>query len=286
MKLLVFGHTGQVARALRAREGCARIEALERGDADLEDPVACAARVAETDADAVVVAAAYTAVDRAEEEEALAHRVNALAPGAIAEAAARRRLPLVHISTDYVFDGTGTDPFNPRDPTGPLGAYGRTKLAGEEAVRAAGGVHAILRTSWVVSPHGTNFVRTMLRLGAERDRIGVVADQVGGPTPAAAIAELCLRAAARLGLEPGLTGTYHFSGAPDTTWAGLAREIFARAGLRCEVDEIATADWPTPARRPLNSRLDCADTERAFGLARPDWREGLDRILAVIRSDG
>lgn len=284
MRVLVFGRTGQVAREICARAGCAQIEALGREAADLSDPAACAARVAASDADAVIIAAAYTAVDRAEEEEALALRVNGEAPGAIAAAAARRRIPVVHISTDYVFDGSGTAPFAPDDPTGPLGAYGRTKLAGEEAVRAAGGVHGILRTSWVVSAHGSNFVRTMLRLGAERDRLRVVADQVGGPTPAAAIAELCLGMAGRLGLEPDLSGTYHFSGAPDTSWAGFAREIFARAELDCAVEEIGTADWPTPARRPLNSRLDCAATEAAFGIARPDWRAGLDDILAALHA--
>lgn len=284
MKALVFGRTGQVARALQAREGCAQIEALGREDADLTDPEACAARVEGTDADAVIIAAAYTAVDRAEAEEALATRVNAEAPGAIAQAAARRRIPLVHISTDYVFNGSGTAPFAPDDPTGPLGAYGRSKLAGEDAVRAAGGVHAILRTSWVVSAHGSNFVRTMLRLGAERDRLSVVADQVGGPTPADAVAEACLRMAARLGVEPGLAGTYHLAGAPDTSWADFAREIFRQAKLDCAVDEIATVDWPTPARRPLNSRLDCRATEVAFGVARPDWRAGLDDILAALHA--
>lgn len=209
-------------------------------------------------------------------------RVNAAAPGAIARAAASRGVPLVHISTDYVFDGSGVAPFAPDHPTGPLGAYGRSKLAGEVAVRAAGGVHGILRTSWVVSAHGSNFVRTMLRLGAERDRLNVVEDQIGGPTPAAAIADLCLRMAARLGVDPDLTGTWHLSGGPDTSWAGFAREIFARAGLDCAVDGIASADWPTPAARPLNSRLDNAATVRAFGLPRPDWREGLDDILATL----
>ena len=285
MRVLVFGRTGQVARALLAREGRARIEALGREEADLADPAACAARVAGTDADAVIVAAAYTAVDRAEAEEALATRVNAEAPGAIAVAAARRRIPLVHISTDYVFDGSGDQLFAPNDPTGPLGAYGRSKLAGEEAVRGAGGAHAILRTSWVVSPDGANFVRTMLKLGAERDRLRVVADQVGGPTPAAAIADACLMIAARLGLDPSLSGTYHLSGAPDTSWAGFAREIFARAGLACAVDEIGTADWPTPARRPLNSRLDCRATEAAFGIARPDWKAGLAKVLAELKDE-
>ncbi len=283
MRVLVFGRTGQVARELARRATGITLEAHGRETADLGDPAACAALVRASDADAVIVAAAYTAVDRAEEEEALATTVNAEAPGAIARAAAAAGIPIVHISTDYVFDGSGDAPFAPGDATGPLGAYGRSKLAGEEAVRAAGGVHGILRTSWVVSAHGSNFVRTMLRLGAERERLRIVADQVGGPTPAAAIADLCYAMAAKLGLEPALSGTYHVSGGPDVSWAAFAREIFARAGVDCAVEDIATAEYPTPARRPLNSRLDNASTAAAFGLPRPDWREGLDAILAELR---
>ena len=160
-----------------------------------------------------------------------------------------------------------------------MGAYGRTKLAGEEAVRAAGGVHAIFRTSWVVSAHGSNFVKTMLRLGAERDRLTIVADQVGGPTPAADIAALCLAAAAQLVEDPDKTGTYHISGGPDVSWADFAREIFAQAGISCEVADIPSSDYPTPATRPQNSRMDNRATEAVFGLARPDWRAGLSRIL-------
>ena len=282
MRVLVFGRTGQVAREIALRARGVEIEAHGRDTADFREPDACAALVAATGADAVIVAAAYTAVDRAEEEEALATIVNAETPGAIARAAAARRIPLVHVSTDYVFDGEGDAPFAVNAPTGPLGAYGRSKLAGEAAVRAAGGDHAIVRTSWVVSAHGTNFVRTMLRLGAERDRLRVVDDQVGGPTPAADIADHCLRMAARLGLEPALSGTYHLSGGPDVSWAGFARAIFERAGIDCAVEPIPSEAYPTPARRPRNSRLDNAGTEAAFGLPRPDWRAGLDEILATL----
>lgn len=278
MKYLVFGLNGQLARELQ-RQGEGAIKALSRQEADLSDPAACAAAIATNDVDAVINAAAYTAVDRAEEEEALAQRINADAPGAMARAAASRGLPFVHISTDYVFDGGGTAPFKVTDATDPLGAYGRTKLAGEEAVRAAGGVHAIFRTSWVVSSHGNNFVKTMLRLGSERDTLNIVADQIGGPTPAAGIARACFAAVPQLRDDPDKSGTYHLSGGPDVSWAGFARAIFERAGIECKVSEIPSSAYPTPAKRPLNSRLDNSLTKQVFGLERPDWRAELDEIL-------
>jgi dTDP-4-dehydrorhamnose reductase len=280
MKLLMFGRTGQVATEVqrRAPEGVA-VTALGREQADLSDPEACAEAIRAHAPDAVINAAAWTAVDRAEAEEDAATVINGDAPGAMARACADLRIPFVHISTDYVFDGAGETPFAPDHPTAPLGAYGRSKLAGEEAVRAAGGTHAILRTSWVVSAHGANFVKTMLRLGAERDRLTIVADQVGGPTCAADIADACLRIAAQLKEDPAKSGTYHFSGAPDVSWADFAREIFAQAGLAPEVVDIPTSAYPTPARRPFNSRMDNGRTEAVFGIARPDWREGLRAIL-------
>lgn len=281
MKLLVFGRTGQVASELQ-RLTDVEIEALGRDRADLNDPAACAAIIAATDADAVINAAAYTAVDRAEEDEATAAVINGDAPGAMARAAAARGLPFVHISTDYVFDGQGDAPFAVDHPTGPLGVYGRTKLAGEDAVRAAGGTYAIFRTSWVVSAHGNNFVKTMLRLGAERDRLTIVADQIGGPTPAAAIAAACVTAARQLATDPAKSGTYHLSGGPDTSWADFARAIFDMAGITCEVADIPSSDYPTPAKRPLNSRLDNSRTKAVFGLERPDWRSGLRAILADL----
>ncbi|MDK3074526.1 dTDP-4-dehydrorhamnose reductase [Sedimentitalea sp. JM2-8] len=274
--ILVFGATGQVARELARLGGVA---CLSRAAADLTDPAGCAAQIRAHAPRAVINAAAYTAVDRAETEEALAHAINADAPGAMAAACAERGIPLVQISTDYVFDGTGSAPWKPGDPTGPLGAYGRSKLAGEQAVAAAGGVHAILRTSWVVSAHGSNFVRAMLRLGAERDRLTVVADQIGGPTPARDIAAACLRMAETLVAEPDKRGTYHFSGAPDVSWADFAREIMAQAGLACAIADIPSREYPTPAARPGNSRLDCSGLETVFGIRRPDWRVGLARIL-------
>ncbi|MEM1299215.1 MAG: dTDP-4-dehydrorhamnose reductase [Pseudomonadota bacterium] len=282
MKLLVFGQSGQVATELDRRAG-PDIAAtfLSRTDADLADPISCATRITETDADVIINAAAYTAVDKAEAEEPLALQINAEAPGAMAQAAASRSLPFVHISTDYVFDGSGDTPHKPDNPTGPLNVYGKTKLAGEDSIRASSARHVILRTSWVCSAHGSNFVKTMLRLGRERDRLTIVADQIGGPTPAAAIADACLTIARALhrGAEGG---TYHFAGSPDTSWAGFAREIFAQAGLTADVVDIPTADYPTPARRPLNSRLDCTSLIRDFGIECPDWQAGLAEVLKEL----
>lgn len=277
VKLLIFGKTGQVA--LELQRGAPEARFVGRDEADFSDPATCAALVAAADVDAVINAVAHTAVDKAEEEEALATTANGETPGALARACAAKGIPFVHISTDYVFDGSGEAPFAADHPTAPLGAYGRSKLVGEEAVRAAGGTHAILRTSWVVSAHGKNFVKTMLRLGAERDRLTVVADQVGGPTCAAAIAGACLEIARQLAADPAKSGTYHFSGGPDVSWAEFARGIFAEAGISCEVADIPSSAYPTPAQRPLNSRMDNSATEAAFGIARPDWRAGLREIL-------
>lgn len=283
MKVLVFGEIGQVGQEIQraALESGGDITLEIRGlqEADFTKPDTCTRFVRETDADVVINAVAYTAVDKAEEQEDLALMINGTTPGMIARECATRGLPLVQISTDYVFDGSGTAPFTPDHPTGPLGAYGRTKLVGEEEVRAAGGTHAIFRTSWVVSAHGNNFVKTMLRLGAERDGLTIVADQIGGPTCAAAIADICLSAAQQLLEDPSKSGTYHLSGGPDVSWADFAREIFAQSGTNCEVTDIPSSAYPTPAVRPLNSRMDNATTETVFGIPRSDWRVGLKDIL-------
>ena len=277
MTVLVFGRTGQVAQALARLAPDAVF--LGRDAADLGDPAGCAAAIHAMRPRAVINAAAYTAVDRAETEEALATTVNGAAPGAMARACADLGVPMVHISTDYVFDGSGTTPWQPGDATGPLGAYGRAKLAGEIAVRAAGGAHVILRTSWVFSADGANFVRTMLRLGADRSHLRVVADQIGGPTPAHDIAATCLALAQAL-RDGARGGTYHYAGAPQTSWAGFARETFALAGMAVTVEDIPAADYPTPARRPQNSRLDGATLAADFGITPPDWRAGLARVVA------
>jgi dTDP-4-dehydrorhamnose reductase len=277
--MLVFGKTGQVARELAALGGAG----VGRDLADLTDPAACAALIHTRQPAAVINAAAYTAVDRAETQETLAHRINADAPAAMARACADLGIPFIHISTDYVFSGQGTAPHLPGDPTAPQNAYGRSKLAGEEAVRAAGGAHAILRTSWVVSAHGSNFVKTMVRLGAGRDRLPVVADQTGGLTPAHAIAAACMTIARALIADPGKTGTYHLSGTPDATWADVARVIIAQAGLDCTITDIPSSDYPTPAIRPANSRLDCTTSNTVFGIHRPDWRAGVAHIVKEIQ---
>jgi dTDP-4-dehydrorhamnose reductase len=279
MTLLVFGRTGQVASELaRIAPGALY---LGRDQADLSDPAACAAAIRAHRPEAVINAAAWTAVDKAETEEAAATLVNGDAPGAMARECAALGIPLVHISTDYVFDGAGTQPFAPDHPTAPLGAYGRSKLAGEQAVRAAGGAHVILRTSWVFSAHGSNFLKTMLRQGATRETMTVVADQIGGPTPARAIAEACLTIAGHLATHPQDSGTHHFSGAPDVSWADFAREIMAQAGLACTIADIPSSAYPTSARRPANSRLDGTGLA-IFGLRRPDWRAGVHDALTEL----
>ncbi len=281
MKVLVFGETGQVARAL-ALAGPARgitIQTLNRGKADLSDPAACAAAIMATDADAVINAAAWTAVDAAEAEKDAAQIINADAPGAMAQACAARGLPFVQISTDYVFDGSAGDPWTPDDATAPLGAYGRTKLAGERAVLDSGALAVILRTAWVFDAAGKNFVTTMLRLSETRAALSVVADQIGGPTPADAIADACLTIAEKLVNGTGQGGTHHFSGAPDVSWATFARAIFDATGRAVTVTDITTADYPTPAARPANSRLDCTSLQDAFGIPRPDWQAALTRII-------
>lgn len=279
MKVLVFGESGQVGRELAARRREVHVQSLPRSVADFEAPEHCARHVQNTDADAIIIAAAYTQVDAAETDEDRASVVNAQTPGAIARAAAERDVPVVHISTDYVFDGQGDTPFATGHAVAPLGVYGRTKEAGEDLVRASGAAHAILRTSWVFSAHGSNFVKTMLRLGATRDSLNVVADQIGGPTPASGIADACINIAQQITEDKQKSGTYHYTGQADVSWAEFAREIFRQGGLACAVNDIATADYPTPATRPLNSRLDNSTTYETFGIARPHWADALGAVI-------
>ncbi|WP_289043985.1 dTDP-4-dehydrorhamnose reductase [uncultured Aliiroseovarius sp.] len=282
MRLLVFGKTGQVATELQRQ---ADVLALGRDEADLSDPAACAAIIRDSNADAVINAAAYTAVDKAEEEEALATVINGDAPTEMAKAAAARKIPFLHISTDYVFDGKGQQPWKPTDAPSPANAYGRSKLVGEEGVRSAGGNFAILRTSWVFSSHGANFVKTMLRLSETRDTLQVVDDQIGGPTSAADIADALLTMAkAMIGGQQG--GVFHFSGAPAASWKDFATEIFLQAGRLIDVVGIPTTEFPTPAVRPLNSRMDCSDLDRQFGIRTPEWRLSLARVLSELEAGG
>jgi dTDP-4-dehydrorhamnose reductase len=284
MSVLVFGKTGQVALELARIMPDARF--LGRDEADLTDPAACAAAIAASGAGTIINAAAYTAVDQAETDTETARTVNAAAPGAMARAAAAGGIPFLHVSTDYVFSGSGDRPWREDDPTGPLGAYGRTKLEGERLVAEAGGPHAILRTAWVFSAHGRNFVRTMLRLADTRDTLGVVADQHGGPTSAAAIAGALAVIAAAFRAGRGQSGIFHFAGAPSVTWADFAEAVFAAADLprKPRVDRIATADFPTPARRPANSRLDCSRIRQVYAIEQPDWRADLAGVVKELQS--
>ncbi|MBJ6982582.1 dTDP-4-dehydrorhamnose reductase [Luteimonas sp. MC1572] len=293
MRLLLLGANGQVGHALRTALAplgelvcTTRSGTLADGTpaerADLDDPASLPPLVARLAPDVVVNAAAYTAVDRAEQEPAIAFRANAEAPGALAEACARSGALLVHYSTDYVFDGTATQPYREGDATSPLGVYGESKLAGEHAVRAAGGRNLVLRTAWVYGAHGQNFMRTMLRLAAERDELRVVGDQVGTPTSARLIAAATARA---LQAVPGSSGLYHLTAVGRTSWHGFAEAIvagaYARGLLKAmpRVTAITTSDYPTPARRPAWSCLDTAAFSAAFGIALPDWRHALDAVL-------
>lgn len=284
MTFLVFGKTGQVAREL-ARQAPDAVS-LGRDRADLSDPEACAAAIIEYAPSAIINAAAYTSVDQAETDQPLAQIINGDSPAAMARAAAQLDVPFVHISTDYVFDGTGRAPWTPKDTPAPLGVYGRSKHSGEDAVidqmTATNGAYAILRTSWVISAHGSNFVKTMLRLGAQRPDLSIVADQVGGPTGARDIATTCLTIADALKVDRAKSGIYHFAGTPDVSWADFAREIFLQADVDCHVTDIASAQYSTPARRPTNSRLDCSGTTQVFGVPRPDWRNALSDILKEL----
>lgn len=276
--LLVFGKTGQVAQELQIQ---GNVVALDRSMADLSDPQACARAITEHAPRAVINAAAYTAVDKAETDYDLAKRINGDAPGAMADACAALDIPFLHLSTDYVFDGTGTEPWSPQAPTSPINAYGRSKLIGEEAIRASGARQVILRTAWVFSAHGNNFVKTMLRLAQTHPTLRVIDDQRGGPTSARALAAALLRIAEALqGQSPG--GTYHLAGAPPTTWAGFARDIFDQAGLPTQVTPIPTSEYPTPAARPANSVLECQSLAQDFGIAQPDWRKDLHATLTDL----
>jgi dTDP-4-dehydrorhamnose reductase len=287
MRALVFGETGQVGREL-ARAAAGRgiaARSLGRAEADLTDPAACARAVLDADADVVVNAAAYTGVDAAEDDLSMAQVVNGDTPGAMAAAAAAKGVPFLHVSTDYVLDGSNPGrPWREDDPAGPLSAYGASKLAGERAVAAAAPDHVVLRTSWVFSATGRNFVKKMLDVGRGRPEVRVVADQRGGPTAARDIADALWTVAEAWAAGRGRPGLYHFAGAPDTTWAEFADAIFARTGWaeRPRVVPIASADWPTRAARPAYSVLDCSMIAAAYGIGQPDWRRSLDAVMGEL----
>lgn len=294
MKILLLGKNGQVGWELqRALAPLGALVALDRAGADglrgdLEDLDGLAHTVRKLAPGLIVNAAAYTAVDKAETDLTRAQCINAEAPGVLAKAAAEVGALLVHYSTDYVFDGSGDKPWREDSPTGPLSVYGRTKLAGEAAIRASGCRHLIFRTSWVHAARGGNFARTMLRLAAERERLTVIADQIGAPTGADLIADVSAHAIRASLAAPERCGTYHLVADGETSWHGYARFVIETArelGVALKVEEIApiaTRDYPTAAARPLNSRLDTQRLRATFGLHVPDWRDGVARMLREI----
>jgi dTDP-4-dehydrorhamnose reductase len=285
MPILVTGGAGQLASALAA---CGDVTVVGRPDFDFDRPDSLLDRVRAASPGVVVNAAAYTAVDRAETEPDAAMRANRDGPAALARYCADAGIPLVHVSTDYVFDGDKGAPYVETDPTNPTGVYGATKLAGEHAVLAACPRALVLRTAWVYGPRGKNFVLTMLSAAKKVPRVRVVADQRGTPTSADDLAAAIFALAQRLSGEwrDDWAGIYHAAGSGETTWHGLASAVFDAAaahGLpRAAVDAIATADWPTPARRPPDSRLDCDKLAAVFGLRLPDWRDGVARAVTAV----
>jgi len=295
MRILLTGATGQVGWELaRSLQPLGEVVACDRRRADLSDPAALAALVESIAPRVVVNAAAYTAVDRAEQEPELATTINGDAPGALAAAARRLGSLFVHYSTDYVFDGSGSVPRGEDAAVSPINAYGRSKLAGEQAIAQAGGDWLVLRTSWVYASRGSNFVRTMLRLGAERESLRVVADQVGAPTSARLIADATAQIVRQAFEERAQgrfdSGVLHLCASGETSWHGFAQAIFdgwrelaGKDSLKLrELLPIPSAEYPTPAARPLSSRLDCARVRERFGIHLPDWREGLRLVLEEI----
>jgi dTDP-4-dehydrorhamnose reductase len=289
MRIAVAGLRGQVATSLIERAGSGvEVVALGRPAFDLEDRSSVLAGLESARPNVVINAAAYTAVDKAETEEAIAFRVNGEGAGHVAEAATRLGVPLLHLSTDYVFDGKLDRPYREEDPTGPTGAYGRSKLVGEKLVAERCPDSVVLRTAWVYSPFDANFVRTMLRLNETREEVGVVADQVGNPTSAFDIADalIAIAAKAKGDSSPALRGVFHMTGSGEASWADFAEAIFREAAARgrrlTRVKRISTADYPTPARRPANSRLDNGKLSRVYGLRLPEWRASLANCARLI----
>jgi dTDP-4-dehydrorhamnose reductase len=288
--LLLLGAGGQLGQEIVARAAAfdVTVAARSRADTDIADPTAVAAALDGSNPDIVVNAGAYTKVDKAETERDEAFRVNAAGPGVIAAACAARDIPLIHISTDYVFDGNKPSPYVETDPTAPLGAYGASKLAGEAAVRERHKKHVILRTSWVYGRYGANFLKTVLRLAGERSELRIVADQRGSPTNTRDLADAILELTPRLVRGGDDWGTYHFSGDGETTWCQFADEILkareATVGARPALTPITTAEYPTPARRPSNSVLDNGRFRTTFRLKARPWRDAVkDTVDALLR---
>jgi len=284
MRILIFGKTGQVARELARVQWPKHytVEFLGRAECDLVDAQAVASAVLSVRPRIVINAAAYTAVDRAEAEPEAAERINRDAPKAMASACHGLDAALIHLSTDYVFDGSKAEPYAEQDRVAPLSVYGRTKAEGESAIREVLKQHVILRTSWVFASHGTNFVRTMLRLAKERNELRIVADQKGGPTAARDIAGAIATIIGYVMEEKGAWGVFHYTGSEPSTWFDLARAIFDLSGRHPQLVPIAAADYRTAARRPMNSVLDCERIKRDYGIRQPSWRLALKHVLMEL----
>lgn len=284
MRLLLTGSSGQVGSALlQTLPALGEVIARSRPTLDLANPDSIRRTLREAKPEVIVNAAAYTAVDQAEREEALAKAVNAEAVAILAEEAARRGALLVHFSTDYVFDGEKPSPYIESDPTNPLNAYGRSKLAGEQAIQRSGCRHLVFRTSWVYSNTGKNFLLAMLRLARERKELRVVDDQHGAPTSSRALADAVPAAITAVSRDPSLAGLYHMTAQGSTTWCGFARAIFREAGLSVATTAISSKEFAAPARRPRNSVLDNTKLEKSFGIRLPSWEAGLSDLLARVR---
>ena len=280
MKILLFGKTGQVAKELCNRPN---VTAIGRDKADFTEPKKIIEIVKSTDADIIINAVAYTSVDLAEEEFELANIINGTTVKELAKVSASRNIPFLHISTDYVFKGGGNLNWKTSDQTNPQNSYGKSKLIGESGILEAGGPHVILRTSWVFSSHGNNFVKTMLRLASNNNELSIVKDQIGGPTCAKDIADALWKIASDFYAGNGITGIYHFSGKPNSSWANFASEIFSQSQQDIKIKQILTKDFLTKAKRPLNSRLDCSSLRIDYGIKQPEWKKGLTNVLANLK---
>ena len=280
MKILLFGKTGQVAKELCNRPN---VTAIGRDKADFTEPQKIIEIVKSTDADIIINAVAYTSVDLAEEEFELANIINGTTVKELAKVSASRNIPFLHISTDYVFKGDGNLNWKTSDQANPQNSYGKSKLIGESGILEAGGPHVILRTSWVFSSHGNNFVKTMLRLASNNNELSIIKDQIGGPTCAKDIADALWKIASDFYAGNGITGIYHFSGKPNSSWANFASEIFSQSQQDIKIKQILTKDFLTKAKRPLNSRLDCSSLRIDYGIKQPEWKKSLTNVLANLK---
>ena len=279
MKILLFGSTGQVGSTFLEK---AEIETVNRSEANLENPVSCFEKILESQPDLVINAAAFTSVDAAEEQKELVTLVNGVAPVEMSKAAANLNIPFIHLSSEYVFSGEGQAPWCPTDIMAPLNTYGRSKQMAEHGIKLVGGVHVILRTSWVFSDQNDNFVKKILKLAKSNNNLSVVSDQIGGPTAADDVSEAILKIGKMIIENRALSGTYHYSGREDINRANFAREILSQAGEETIVTDVLSSTFQPNADRPLNSRLDCSKTFDTFGIERPDWKHGLHNVLCRL----